>query len=129
MRTLITWLGVMGISFVAATAYAVENPPASENGQRCIRISEIKRTEVVDDQNILFHLYNKRTFNNRLPHSCSGLGQTKAFQYKTSQTELCNVDSISVLHNTAGSLLPGVPCPLGMFEPVAPKKNLKAATE
>lgn len=128
MRTLMTWFGVIGIS-LTTTVHAAENQPASGASERCIRISEIKRTEVIDDQNILFHLYNKRTFNNHLPHSCSGLGQAKAFQYKTSETVLCNVDSISVLHNTAGSLLPGVPCPLGMFEPVAPKKNVKAATE
>ena len=115
------WLGVIGVSLAAAGSFAAENSAPTGSSERCIQIKDIRRTEVVDDSNILFYLRNKQVYNNRLPHRCGGLAQADAFKYETSQSELCNVDIISVLNSSTGELLPGASCGLGLFEPVDPK--------
>lgn len=114
--------GVIAVA-LASSSYGAGSPTQTGNSERCIPIKDIRRTEVVDDQNILFHVRNKKVYNNRLPHRCAGLAQQKAFQYETSQSELCNVDIIAVINSSTGALLPGASCALGVFEPVEPKKT------
>ncbi len=101
---------------------AVANSEA-DGVHRCIPISSIRRTEVVDDQNILFYMNNKKIYNNHLPYRCNGLAFGKAFKYATSQSQLCNVDIISVIQSTTGDVLPGASCGLGMFVPAGPTKK------
>lgn len=119
---LVKLASVIGLSLAAAGSYGAENVNQTTDSVRCIPIKDIRRTEVVDDQNILFHVKNKKVYNNRLPHRCNGLAQANAFQYETSQSELCNVDIISVLSSTTGTLVPGASCALGLFELTDPKK-------
>jgi hypothetical protein len=38
--------------------------------------------------------------------------------YRTSLSQLCNVDIITVLQNVGFGFLPGASCGLGMFRPV-----------
>ena len=40
-------------------------------------------------------------YRNKLPNKCSGLAFEEAFSYRTSVNQLCNVDIIRVLDNTA----------------------------
>lgn len=119
------WFGVIGVSLAAAGSYAADNPPPSANGERCIQIKDIHRTEVVDDQNILFYLRNKKVYNNHLPQRCGGLAFDKTFKYETSQSQLCDVDLIYPLTYAGGNLMPGAACGLGVFVPVEPKDKQK----
>ncbi|MFT3929148.1 MAG: hypothetical protein QM709_02520 [Spongiibacteraceae bacterium] len=123
------WLCLLGLA-LASASYAADTPAAAGGNERCIQIKDIRRTEVVDNQNILFYVRNKKIYNNHLPHRCGGLAVGNAFQYETSQSELCNTDVIRVLNSTTGELLPGASCGLGVFEPVDADKvaELKKAS-
>lgn len=99
---------------VDTTAPAMETAAKSDN---CLPIHSIRRTKIVDDQNILFFTNDGKVYNNKLPHRCSGLASADTFSYKTSQNELCNVDVITVLHQTGGSYMNGPSCGLGNFAP------------
>ncbi len=98
------------------------------DAEHCISLSRIDRTDVVDDSNILFYMKGGDIYLNRLPHRCPGLRWEKAFMYRTSMSQLCNVDIITVLNNMGFGFSPGVSCGLGPFYPISEEtaKALKA---
>ena len=119
--------------FVSATVFAEEDEkkPIDEllsDAEHCISLSRIDRTDVVDDSNILFYMKGGDVYLNRLPHRCPGLRWEKAFMYRTSLSQLCNVDIITVLDNMGFGFSPGVSCGLGPFYPISEEtaKALKA---
>ena len=83
----------------------------------CIQIRSIQSTNVRDDQTIDFITGNRKIYRNTLPHSCPSLGFEKRFSYKTSLSQLCSVDVITVLYSSPG-LQPGASCGLGKFQPM-----------
>jgi hypothetical protein len=113
----------MLLSVGAVHAYGQKSDTTT--AERCIPIKSIKQTKVVDDQNILFYVSGGKVYTNHLPHSCSGLASADTFKYKTSQSELCNVDVITVLNRTGGSLMPGATCGLGEFAPAAVQEETR----
>jgi hypothetical protein len=118
--------GAMLVSSLAGLlttdAFAAEAPareaPAAGKTERCIPIHSIRQTKVVDDQTIIFYTTGNRNFMNRLSHNCGGLEMADSFSYKTSQSQLCNVDIITVLNRMGSSFAPGPSCGLGEFEPI-----------
>ena len=85
---------------------------------RCVSAGGIESTEVLDDQNILFHMRGGRTYRNFLPRRCPGLSR-RPFSYQTRGAQLCSVDVITVLENVGGiGPRPGATCSLGGFYPV-----------
>lgn len=92
---------------------------AANSAERCLYVAAIKRTKVVDNQNILFYTRDHKVYNNHLPHACAGLAAANTFKYATSQSRLCNVDTITVLNQISGGYMPGATCGLGLFEPTA----------
>jgi len=97
-------------SAVPGTSADTPTQPTVENGKRCIDLSRIRETDVIDDQTILFRMNGNKTYRNRLPHRCPMLGVADGFSYRTSLHRLCNVDGIRVLRY-------GMTCSLGLFEP------------
>ncbi len=97
-------------------------------GEHCVSLARIDRTDVVDDRNILFYMKGGTIYVNRLPHRCPGLRWEKAFMYRTSQSQLCDLDIITVLDNMGFGFRPGVSCGLGMFFPISAEtaRELKA---
>lgn len=85
----------------------------------CVPITNIRETRVIDDQTIDFRMNNNQIYRNTLPNSCPGLRMERSFSYATSQSQLCNVDIITVLH-TSGAPYRGASCGLGQFTPVKP---------
>jgi len=94
-----------------------EDLDESVRPKHCVSLTRIDRTEVVDDQNILFFMKGKQIYHNRLPHKCSGLSRRDTFMYRTSLNDLCNVDIITVLDDIGFGFSPGISCGLGMFYP------------
>ncbi len=90
----------------------VNNSYAAES-DNCVSLNRLDRTEVVDNQTILFHMKGKKTLVNNLPRRCPGLSFHKAFSYKTSIGRLCKQDVIRVFE---GSHF-GAACMLGVFDP------------
>jgi len=84
----------------------------------CILRSSISSTEVIDNQTIDFKMRNGDIYRNRLPNNCPGLGFEEAFSYKSSTSQLCNVDIIHVLDDTAGRLDTRGACGLGKFQQI-----------
>jgi hypothetical protein len=82
--------------------------------QHCVNRSRIRRTQVLNDYTILFHMRGrKKIFKNELPYRCFGLGFNQSFSYSLSTNLLCNVDIITVF-NSGG--ISGPSCGLGNFE-------------
>jgi hypothetical protein len=88
-------------------------------GEQCVSLARIDRTEVVDDQNILFYMNDGTIYRNHLPYRCPGLGVRESFMYRTSLNQLCNVDIITVLDDIGFGFSPGPSCGLGMFYPMS----------
>lgn len=84
----------------------------------CISTQRIRRTEVLNDREVLFYMSGAEIYLNRLAHRCSGLRMADAFSYEVRTTQLCHVDVIRVVQNFGGDIRPGIACGLGRFLPV-----------
>ena len=82
----------------------------------CIRLTDIRESRVRNDQVIDFVGRSGRVYRNTLPQSCPGLGFERRFSYRTSLSQLCSVDIITVLQGPG--VQPGASCGLGQFQPV-----------
>ena len=83
----------------------------------CVQTSQIRSTQVQDDQTIDFTMRNGQIFRNTLPNRCPGLGFSRAFSYSPTASQLCSVDIITVIETGAGPRR-GASCGLGQFVPV-----------
>lgn len=137
MKKLFTPILIGSILTVAGVAYAGESRSKDDKyiieeigeAQNCISRSRIRSTDVIDDQTIDFKMINGDIYRNKLPNKCSGLGFEEAFSYRTSTPQLCNVDIIRVLDNTAGRLDTRGACGLGKFQEIKKTKREKSETE
>ena len=107
---------------IALPALAKETPdpyvPASGAAIDCVQIQSIRSTTVRDDRTIDFIMNGRKIYRNTLPNSCPSLGFEKRFSYRTSLSQLCSVDIITVLWNVGPGLQPGASCGLGKFQPM-----------
>ncbi len=116
---------VISAAIVGLSAAAAAQPvPPVVKTERCVSLSQIQETSVLDDQTIIFKMRGGKSYKNTLPYKCPQLGFEKAFSYKTSISQLCNVDIITVLTTTHG-LDSGASCGLGLFEPYTPPPKAK----
>jgi hypothetical protein len=90
-----------------------------EDAEDCISLRRIQRSEVIDEQTIVFHLSGGQVYVNRLPRRCPGLRHNKAIMYKTSLSKLCRLDMITVLDSMGFGFQRGASCGLGSFVPVS----------
>jgi hypothetical protein len=93
-------------------------PDAVSTGEAvsCVQLRSIRSTQVHGDSTIDFHMNGGRVYRNTLPNSCPSLGFEERFLYKTSLSQLCSVDIITVLQSPG--LSQGASCGLGKFQPV-----------
>jgi hypothetical protein len=63
-------------------------------------------------------LGRNKVYRNTLPYSCPQLGFEERFLYKTSLSQLCSTDIITVLTSGGPDLSRGASCGLGQFQPV-----------
>ncbi len=100
---------------------AQEEPPVVEEddsiieGQRCVSSRPIRKTEVIDDQNILFYMRGAAIYLNHLPKPCKRLSESGRFMYRTTVARLCRADIINILQDTGLGLSQGRACKLGTF--------------
>jgi hypothetical protein len=105
-----------------------DTPSIDENTERCIDLRRVRRTEVVDDRNILFYMNGDTVYHNILPRRCNGLAREDRFSYKTSIGRLCDLDTIAVLYNDMNGLREGNRCGLGLFHKIT-KEDAEAYKE
>ena len=115
------------IVLVAAGLSAVPAWAVEEGGEaavaapqkRCLTLSRIKYTRVLDDQTILFQMRGDPDYKNILPHRCPGLGFYKSFGYRTGINAVCDLDIITVLESGRR----GASCGLGTFVEYHPEQE------
>ncbi len=103
---------------MASVADDDNNQSTESDSKRCISLARIDSTHVLDDSNILFYMLGKKVYRNQLPHRCPGLARADSFMYKTSLSQLCNLDSITPLDNMGFGFIQGPSCGLGKFSPI-----------
>ena len=101
----------------AATGQENEEEVIDDETRACISVRQIRRTDVIDDQNILFYMRGGTVYHNMLLRRCTILKRQKTFMYETSTGGLCRMDHIRVLTDNiiGGGLMGGVFCSLGAF--------------
>ena len=102
-------------------------PEARETGKAvsCIPITQIRESRVRSDQIIDFRTSGNKWYRNTLPSSCPSLGFEERFSYKTSISQLCSTDIITVLQSGGPGLMAGASCGLGQFQPVELARKAK----
>ncbi len=117
---------VLGLAVLGGCAGSTEGEPRSQQGWvpdgepvNCINTRQIRSTHVIDDRTIHFFMTNRRMYRNELPFACSGLGFQRAFKHNSRMSQLCSVNSITVVQPGMRSGT-GVSCPLGRFQPMKP---------
>jgi hypothetical protein len=111
-------------SCTTAPASSKPEPPTSLDpegwedapGPRCLNLSQIDTTRIIDSRTIEFHMRNGKVYANVLPHKCHGLRPNKPFTYRTSMNRLCDLDMISVLETGGPTMRRGMSCGLGRFQ-------------
>ena len=94
-------------------------PDPSLPFESCISVGRIDRTKVLDQQNILFYMRGGQIYRNFLPRRCPGLDRREAFSYRSSASQLCAIDVITVLETSGFGPRQGASCGLGNFYPVS----------
>lgn len=97
-----------------------------DDTRRCLNARSIRRTEVIDDNNVVFEIQGRRLFLNQLPKSCTGLSENRRFSYETYTRSLCAFDKIRVLREAGDTFFEGRSCSLGRFRPVTVDELLEA---
>jgi hypothetical protein len=117
---------------IVIPAMAQEDEPiiddVDDDTRSCINMRTIRRTEVIDDRNILFHMRGQSVYHNILPRQCNGLARENRFSYSTTISSLCSLDSIRILYNGAFGLQEGPGCQLGKFHKIS-REDAKALAE
>ncbi len=103
----------------AASTIAEDDGDIDEGGERCIDTRRISNTQIIDNQNILFHMRDRTIYHNELPRRCSGLRRGKTISYRTSISRLCSNDFITLLDNFGMGMSRGPSCGLGKFRPIS----------
>lgn len=101
---------------LATHAAAQDDDELDRTPQDCIVVNRIDRTEVIDDNTILFHMRGNRVYVNHLPDRCPNLAREDRFTYRVQTSQICDTTTITVLERS--SPLPGFTCRLGQFQPV-----------
>jgi len=103
----------------------------TDRPQHCLSLIRIKDSTILDNQRIIFETVGNKYYLNQLSHPCPGLSEQKAFMYRTSLDQLCDLDIITVLDDYGFGFQPGSSCGLGVFEPISKQQieGLKASLE
>jgi hypothetical protein len=111
---------LLAISSLPALAADDEEETASldRTPQDCISTTRIRDTDVVNDSTIVFEMRGGLYFSNILERDCPGLMQHSRFRHRSTNTRLCDIDTITVLEQWGGGFTDGFTCQLGAFHPI-----------
>jgi hypothetical protein len=98
-------------------------PPATPIGKPvdCLSLTQVRETRVRDDRTIDFYVSGRKVYRNTLDYSCPNLGFEQRFLYSTTISQICSVDTITVLESPG--LSRGATCGLGQFQQVTLDKT------
>ena len=88
--------------------------------QECLNQHSIKRTKVLNDQNILFVDREGQNYVNQLRRQCPSMRRNSLLSYPIVNSRLCAGNSFVLLMEVGmGNYVPSFVCQLGMFVPVS----------
>lgn len=119
MKIFYTTLIAACLCVLSAARPSIAEQPAAEGAKRCISVSQLRSTRVVDDKNILFYMRGNTIYQNILPRQCHGLAREDRFSYRVSTGQLCQIDSIRVLYSLGSELREANACSLGYFHEIS----------
>ncbi len=104
---------------IAAAPLLAADDAQDDAPVRCLSMSGVRTTRIVNDGNILFFQRNGHVYLNVLDQTCVGLSRSGKFTYSVQTgartVRLCDADTITVLESTGR----GFTCGLGRFYPVS----------
>ncbi len=105
-----------GAALAATPAEKLAQYQPTGKKESCLETYQIKETDVIDNQNIIFRTNGNKYYLNHLPNRCSGLKMQDGFSYTLrGLNKLCGIDVITPVQ-TGGAIYG--PCPLGEFQEV-----------
>jgi hypothetical protein len=84
--------------------------------QSCVPLSSIRNSRVLNNRVIDFGNGSRWSYRVVLPQDCPNLGFEQRFAYKTSLSQLCSTDIITVLQSPGVGR--GASCGLAPFQPI-----------
>lgn len=111
---------VVTLLFAAVCTYASAQDDADldRTPEDCIQLRRVDRTEVIDDNTIVFHMRGRdQIYINYLPNRCPNLAREDRFTYQVRTSRICDSTTITVIEG-AGRF-PGFTCRLGKFQPAS----------
>lgn len=125
MRTLML-VPILALSLpMQAEQTQPESEAAETPGPRCLQISRIRQTKVVDDKTIIFQMRGGVDYENRMANRCPGLRAYRSFGYAPTANNVCDLDTITVFENGRR----GATCGLGKFVEYVPPEEEKQEGE
>lgn len=109
---------------LAVTALGGARPSSGQQAaaeQSCLYMGDVRRTAILDDNNILFYMRNGTIYQNHLRNTCFMLRSANRFTYgSTAMRRLCVGDLIQVLPDSSfgGAPFPTATCNLGTYLPI-----------
>ena len=97
----------------------------------CITLRSLRRTDAIDDRNVLFRMRGRTVYHNILPARCGGLARENRFSYDSQFGRLCKGDLIRVLYSDSFGtygMRAGAGCRLGAFHKIT-QEDAKALKE
>jgi hypothetical protein len=107
----------IGLLAVLVSASGGMQEASGQDPVRCLSLSSIDHTEVIDDQTIAFYLRGGRIYLNRLDRACRNLDRDRPFSYRTATGQLCANDVINVIEDFGPGPIFGDTCGLEHFVP------------
>jgi hypothetical protein len=95
---------------------SAEDSPSS--AQTCLNHSSIRRTKILNAENILFVTRSGQTYNSPLPRECPSLNRNSLVNYGVVGDRICAGSSFQVLWRMGMDLMPTFVCQLGLFVPI-----------
>ena len=136
-RAAATWAALLATAS-AAPGVAQQGEDADDaDTQRsgplaCVNRTDIRRTKILGDRNIVFFTRQNEIFNNQLAKQCPNLTRNSLVNYPIAGGRMCEGDRFQVLwEQQPGSFIPTSMCPLGVFVPITESEleDLMAMTE
>ena len=112
----------IAIPVLAQDEEAVDIPEGEKVGdsmRSCVTLRSLRRTEVIDDGNILFRMRGRTVYHNILPAKCGGLAREDRFSYDAQFGRLCKGDVIRVLYSDSFGMREGSGCRIGAFHKIS----------
>jgi hypothetical protein len=93
MRPRVTYCAIalfLGLAVAAGgTSLAMAQEDNKSRGNECITLSQVRRTQILDDHTILFHMSGKRIKKATLAFGCPSLKFYGSFSYRSYNNQLC----------------------------------------